>query len=182
MASLVNVSNALAAWVGIATAIAGGYVGLGAYQSDVRKRVDDRIKAPFELASEFNDEHFLDIRSRLFESDIACGPGTAAVGQQDVVALVDFFDRVQICTDEGLCDEHTARALFEPYANIFGSMLWAHIEATRQADAAARVSQVLPYGYGIEKFATVALDQACKGAGPPQPQSTQSQPSQQSTQ
>jgi hypothetical protein len=161
MASIANVSTALAAWIGVAAAALGGYVGLNAYQADVRKRVDDRIKAPFELAVEFNGEHFLDIRSRLFDSDIACRQATEAVTRQEVVALVDFFDRVQICTEAGLCDDHTARALFEPYANIFGLMLWPHIQGTRQADAAAGISQVLPYGYGIEKLATVPLERAC---------------------
>lgn len=166
MGSIANVSTAVAAWVGIAAAAVGGYSGLSAYQSDVSKRVDDRIKAPFELAVEFNGEHFLSIRTRLFESGIACRHETTDVPQQEVVALVDFFDRVQLCTEARLCDERTARALFEPYANIFGSMLWPHILGTRKADAAGNISQVLPYGYGIEKLATIPLDQAC-GAGPP---------------
>jgi hypothetical protein len=166
MASAANVSTALAAWVGVVAAVVGGYAGLNTYQSDIEKRVDDQIKAPFELATEFNGEHFLDIRSRLFDSDIACRQATASATQQEVVALVDFFDRVQICVEAGLCDERTARALFEPYANIFGSMLWVHIEGTRKADAAASVSQVLPYGYGIERFATVPLQQACSAPPP----------------
>src|SRR5262245_25911959 len=114
-----KLSATLAPWVGIVAAVTGGWFGLSAYNGDIAKRVDDKITAPFDLASEFHNSTLRAIRSRVFGGE-ACRQSIPGVTQQELVALVDFFDRVDICMKQNLCDPRTTRQLFEPYANIFG--------------------------------------------------------------
>ena len=74
------------------------------------------------------------------------GPG------DNVVADIEFFDLVQTCVDNNLCDLDTAQDFFSAYANWHWPYMKRHIQETRRHEEAFSLKS--PYGRGLQKLAT----------------------------
>lgn len=71
-ARLKDVSAILGTWIGIASALLGGYLALDAYRADIAqrareslKRVDERVQNAFALVEKGHDPAFVNMRTRL---------------------------------------------------------------------------------------------------------------------
>lgn len=164
-----DISAIFGTWVGILSAIVGGYLAIGAYQADVaaraaadHKRVDERVQAAFRMVEEFHRPEFISIRSRLVESanqgaHCRMFSPPSAISPQEVFTLVEYFDRARICIDAGLCDKAATEQLLSPYANSWWPWLQYQVHAIRQEEGTA---DGVGYGMGLKAFATAPVDQA----------------------
>lgn len=156
-------SAVLGTWVSISAAVMGGYLALQSYQADVKtraedvaKRADARVVQTFALAEQFQSGDFLRVRSKLIATFNTPGPiptaervkRLGAMADQDLWAFVDFFDTVQICVDQGLCDAALAWRLFNPYAGFWFGALRPAIDPVREFERSKGADYTA--GYGLE--------------------------------
>lgn len=159
-------SAVLGTWVSISAAVVGGYLALESYradvearQQDVAKRADARVVQTFALAEQFQAGEFLRVRSKLIATFNTPGPlepaervkRMGAMADQDLWAFVDFFDTVQICVDNGLCDADLAWRLFNPYAGFWYGALRPAIDPVREFERSRGADYTA--GYGLEMLA-----------------------------
>lgn len=154
-------SAAIATWVGIVSAIAGGFFGLRAYQMDVDKTVDQRVQNAFDLVREFNSKDMQQVRQPVLDyvsSKMACKPNMQIqeVTSTNIFAFIEFFDLVQSCVDADLCDQATAETFFSPYANGHWPVLREYVEQVRAAEASMMLER--PFGFGFEALAVQPID------------------------
>lgn len=160
-----DISAVLGTWVGIVSAIIGGYFAIQSYNADIAqrreadaKRVDERVQAAFAMVDRFNESDFVPMRSRLvrsFETGANCNNflgDTSPIPRQEVYTIVEYFDRANACVERGLCDGDTVKQLLGPYATWWAPALEDHIQTTRQQDAGIPGSE--RYGAGLQALAT----------------------------
>ncbi len=145
---LTQLSAVAATWVGVASAIAGGWWGLESYRSDIDRRADARVVQTFALYDSFNGEGMLAARRSVLE---AMG-GSGGADPVDVFVFVDFFDTVEACVTRDLCDGDLVQTIFSPYAKGSFPSLQRQIEGTRAAESELGLDR--PFGAGIEWLAT----------------------------
>ena len=110
--NLASWSGVLGTWVSIAAAAGGGYMGLQTYNEEVSKMEDARVVQTFALYDMFSSEERLLARQRILD---AANGGTEFVGH-DLWLTLDFFDALEVCVKQNLCDQDLAVRLFQPYA------------------------------------------------------------------
>ena len=156
--TVARLSTLLATWVTIAAAIIGGGLGLGTYIKEAGKTVDDRKKQTFDLARLYYSEELLKARRTIFAADpdsskFGCNPNSVLnnANKVDFFTHIEFFDLVQTCVDNDLCDLATAQDFFSAYANWHWPFMKKHIEDTRREEQSFSLKA---YGRGLEKLAT----------------------------
>jgi len=159
-----DVSAILGTWVGIASAILGGYFAINAYRADIEQRkadsakaVDQRVQNAFMLVEKFHEPQFVSIRSRLveaFRQGAHCRffEAPSPISVQEAFTVVEYFDRANACVEAGLCDEATVRQGLGSYATWWAPPLRAQIEKTHKEEAGVPGSE--KYGVGIQKLAS----------------------------
>lgn len=120
-AGAMPVSSRLATWVGIASAVTGGFLGLTTYREDVSKKVDQRVEKTFDLVTRFQSGDLEGPRKRVLSYVQARRICDARLIDRDLTdddfaRVVDFFDLVEACVAAGLCDRPTAERFLGPYA------------------------------------------------------------------
>jgi hypothetical protein len=154
------VSTILATWIGIVSAITGGFFALQAYRADVAKRIDDRTLITFDLIKIFHSADMRGVRKPALDmaySYLNCKP-LPSNRDDDPLPLftfVEFFDIVQSCIEANLCNSSLARQYFSPTANGHFEALKRHIEAVRSSESGQDLPN--PYGHGLEQLATNPL-------------------------
>lgn len=171
-------SGVIATWVGVISAIVGGTLALKSYERQVAAdqtiashSVDERVRYTFDLARHFSEPEFVDFRQRLVDSSDYWGKANftgSKVKQQEVYALIDYFDVLSRCVDKCLCDGETATALVGPYAAFWYPALATHITEARRADETQTGIKSV-YGDGMKRFAgTPANPAICTQSAAPQ--------------
>lgn len=159
-----DVSAILGTWVGIVSAILGGYFAINAYQADIKQRqadsekaIDQRVQNAFMLVEKFHDSQFVSMRTKLveaFRQGAHCRyfVDPSPISVQEAFTVVEYFDRANACVAAGLCDEATIRQGLGSYATWWAPALRAQIEKTRKEEAGVTGSE--NYGVGIQKLAS----------------------------
>lgn len=151
---LTQISAMAATWVGVASAIAGGWLGLQTYRSDVDREADARVVQTFALYDTFNGDGMLAARRAVLD---AMGRG-AAPDSVDMFVFVDFFDTVEACVARDLCDDDLVQTIFAPYAKGTWPLLQTRVEGTRRAEDGLGLER--PFGAGYEWLATGAAPES----------------------
>lgn len=90
------------------------------------------------------------LRDRLFvEAVLASRPDHAGDVPDTILNVMSFFDEIQICVEQGLCDATTAHAFLDPYAD---SLWTAYAPVTRYMRAGRRPH----FAEGLERFVRMA--------------------------
>jgi hypothetical protein len=152
-----QLSNVLATWAAVLTAIATAYGFLQAYRDSVSKQVDDRHKQTFDLIRQFASKDFMPVREkalavvRAAERCESAPVRSAAMSESEAFAFVEFFDLLQVCLDAQLCEAKLVDQFFVPYANGHWAAFKKYVMQVRDAEAKAfKVDK--PFGYGLEKL------------------------------
>lgn len=150
-----DASSIAATWLGLAAALIGGYATFFQFRESVNKQVDDRSTAAINFVIQFQTQHMLPIREKVY-NHIFCTSDCAAKqpSATEIFAFVEFFDSVQYCADKGICDAHVIRDVFSPYATWHWPCLSRTVQAVRTGESKLKLAR--PYGYGLEKL--VAAD------------------------
>lgn len=156
-------STVLATWVSVIAAIVGGYVALNTYTEDTRKRVDERNKQTFELVQLFMSEHIMPIRAKALAAmrrAESCAPATDAdkMTDSEYFAFVEFFEIVDLCVENDMCDRKLVDAFFAPYANGHWPVFKDSILSTRAGEEQMGIKPERPFGAGLEHLATVKVE------------------------
>jgi hypothetical protein len=107
----------------------------------------------------FDTPEFRKLRSEVDEAGrlgLSCSPDNLSkfqISDQDLYAFVGFFDVVQICIEEGLCDEQASLRLFEPFANGYYSGLRPFINSVRVAEKAQDFPKSAEFARGLQMLA-----------------------------
>jgi hypothetical protein len=167
-ASFMPVSARLATWVGMASAIAGGFFALRTYEADVGKQVDESVAKTFELVQRFHEGELSAARIRVnsyVDARRHCDSRMIAedLTDNDFVVVLDFFDLVHACVEADLCDEAAATRFFAPYANFQQPILSKVVEELRAAPQSLRSDSA--FGEGMKAFAADPTPAPpCRGA------------------
>lgn len=150
------VSSRLATWVGIASAVTGGFFGIRTYQEDVAKKVDERVAKTFDLVERFHEGELGAARLRVTTYVEARRHCDARMISQDLVdndfvIVLDFFDLARSCVEADLCDPATAARFFSPYANFQQPILEKVVADLRAAPQTMRADS--GFGEGMKAFA-----------------------------
>ena len=160
------ISDIVATWVGLVGLLVGGAFGLVQY---IEKEQADRVKATMDLHSRFNNSVIFDLHKRLTSvwadrlDQLVSQTESAAVTPDgwpkyvntvvleerlgpEVAALVDFYEAVQICAENKVCDRSTAYAFFGVDARRFYLLHLPYIEQLRNK------RKDLTYGRKLEAF------------------------------
>ena len=151
-----GLSARLSTWVGVLSAMIGGFLGLTTYQADVAKRVDERVEKSFEMVAAFNAADLAAARLRVLsyvEAKRRCDARVISrdLIDNDFVLVLDFFDLAHACVDAGLCDAATAERFFAPYANYQWPVLEKTVADMRSAEHSLRADP--SFGGGMARFA-----------------------------
>ena len=127
------VSARLSTWVGIISAMIGGFLGLDTYRSDVSKKVDQNVEKTFEMIHRFNEPQMAEPRLRVLSYvDARRYCDSRIISRElidnDFVTVIDYFDLVNVCVEANLCDRETTEKFFAPYANYQWPILTKIIE------------------------------------------------------
>jgi hypothetical protein len=147
-----DISNILATWLGLMAAIAGGYAAFQQYHDSVSKQVDDRATAAINFVMQFQSQHMLPLREKVYDY-IFCRDDCAArrPSNSQLFAFVEFFDAVKYCADKQLCDATIIADVFGPYATWHWPCLGPDVAAVRRGEAQLELAR--PYGHGLESLA-----------------------------
>lgn len=157
MSRIASLSNAVATWVGVLSAVTGGYMALDSYQEDTRKRVDERQQAAFAQVGTFLGRDFVPIRDKVrsyVQARWSCdGQPFQSFGlsETELSTYIEMFDMVEACRSAGLCDAATVERFFSPYARSGFPVLRDFVEATRTTNNALQLD--VPFGSGFERLA-----------------------------
>jgi len=151
------ISSRLATWVGIMSAIIGGFLGLDTYQTDVAKQVDESVEKAFDMVHRFNAKEMQGTRERVISYVYArryCDARMISreLTDADYARVIDFFDLVHACVDARLCDRTSTERFFSPYANYQWPILEAVVERFRSAEQSLRADS--KFGSGLAALAT----------------------------
>ncbi|MEO1149613.1 MAG: hypothetical protein AAFW83_01355 [Pseudomonadota bacterium] len=155
------VSSRLATWVGIISAMIGGFLGLDTYKTDVAKQVDQSVEKTFDLVHRFNAPEMDGARTRVLSYVYArryCDARyfSRDLTDEDYADVIDFFDLVDACVDAKLCDRATVERFFTPYANYQWPILETVVERMRGAEQSLRADSA--FGSGMKRLATGPLE------------------------
>lgn len=150
------ISNRLSTWVGIVSAMIGGFIGLNTYQTDVEKKVDQSVAKTFDMIHRFNEPGLSDVRLRVLsyvEAKRYCDARIISrdLIDNDFVKVIDFFDLVHACVDAQLCDRATAERFFTPYAEYQWPILSKIVEDLSKGEQSLRADA--RFGEGMAAFA-----------------------------
>lgn len=150
------ISSRLATWVGIGSAIIGGFLGLDTYKSDVAKNVDQSVAKTFDMVHRFNAPEMDEPRTRVLSYVYArryCDARYISrdLNDEDYTDVIDFFDLVSACVDANLCDQASAERFFTPYANYQWPILEIAVERIRGVEQSLRADSA--FGEGMKRFA-----------------------------
>jgi hypothetical protein len=150
------VSSRLSTWVGILSAVTGGFLGLTTYREDVAKKVDQRVEKTFDLVERFQGGDLEGPRTRVLSYVQARRLCDARVFSRDLtdddfVRVIDFFDLVEACVKADLCDRATALRFFGPYADHQQPILEKVIADLRAAPQSMRADA--GFGDGLKALA-----------------------------
>ncbi len=154
------ISSRLATWVGILSAMVGGFLGLDTYRTDVAKQVDQSVEKTFDLVHRFNAPEMDGARTRVLSYVYArryCDARffSRELTDEDYADVIDFFDLVDTCVDAKLCDRATAERFFTPYANYQWPILQTVVARMRGAEQSLRADSA--FGSGMERLAVTPL-------------------------
>ena len=154
------ISSRLATWVGIISAMIGGYLGLDTYKSDVAKKVDQSVEKTFDMVHRFNGAEMDGPRTRVLSYVYArryCDARMVSrdLTDEDYADVIDYFDLVSACVDAQLCDRASAERFFTPYANYQWPILETVVERMRSAEQALRADS--NFGEGMRALALTPL-------------------------
>lgn len=159
-----------ATWVAMISALTGGFIGLGTYQTDVSKRVDQKVEKTFEMIHHYNSEELYDARTRVLSYVMArraCDSRLIdrELTDNDFVRTLEFFDLVHACTEADLCDEETAIRFFGPHANFKWPVLERTVGQMRDAANASVSPRADPsFAIGMKALAITPIEApACDG-------------------
>lgn len=147
-----TVSDIVSVWFGLFALVAGGIFAVVQY---LDKEKSERVKNSMELLARFNDKHVVDANTKLVaawsrheDALIAVATKVGGTPQEfdDFIVrtmrdeqlfpafytMVDFYELVQICISERLCDKATSEALFLHDANRFYTLHFPAIEYVRK--------------------------------------------------
>ena len=133
------ISDIVAAWFGLLALTAAGIFTIVQY---VEKEKADRIKASLDLLPRFHDANMTEARTGLYSAwrrretelaTVAADPAISGtmldkyvlnvVDEENLYlpfqTVTDFYDTVQICIEQKICDGSTAKALFQHDARSF---------------------------------------------------------------
>ncbi len=151
------VSGRLSTWVGILSAVTGGFLGLSTWREDVAKKVDERVSKTFALVERFQGGDLEGPRTRVLSYVQARRLCDARLFSRDLtdddfVRVIDFFDLVEACVRADLCDRPTAQRFFGPYADHQQPILEKVIADLRAAPQSMRADA--GFGDGFRALAT----------------------------
>jgi len=146
----------LSTWVGVTSAMIGGFIALDTYQKDVAKSVDQSVAKTFDMVESFNGERLASARMRALsyvEAKRFCDSRMISrdLMDADFVTVVDFFDLVHACVNAQLCDGKTAHQFFAPYANYQWPVLSVIVEDIRSQPQSMRADA--GFGEGMKALA-----------------------------
>jgi len=154
-----RLSNFLATWAAVLTAVATAYAFIHTYRESNAKVADDRHKQTFDMYRVYTSKDFMPIREKALEvlrdAEKCRDTGAALKKMSDMerFTFIEFFDLVQACVDARLCDEGLVSQFFAPYANGHWLAFKDYVTAVRSGE---RVEDFLknarPFGYGLEKL------------------------------
>ena len=182
-------STIIATWVGIAGAGVGGWTAIEqqqkAIEGEQRQAQKELAQAEreydqqerqflaevkttyvetFKMFEIFNRSDQLTARKKIY--DFMSEPTKQGLKLNDVFIFFDFFDALQICVINAICDQYVATELFKPYAEDVWNVL--------QEDVATYREQTNPkLGIGVEWLAMLAPSPpgeeagSVEGAAPP---------------
>jgi hypothetical protein len=153
---LKDASAVLGTWVSISAAIVAGYVALQSWQDQQGKRIDERVAYAFHFVEEFHRPEMVRVRTLLRQAqdqrpqrngtdEISCVENPAeglGISPPEVFALVEFFDRANMCVEVHLCDSETLTRLIGPHAESVQMSLMYHLMVQRREHPS--------YGQGLE--------------------------------
>jgi hypothetical protein len=134
MAERESLTNVVAAWaqvvsalVGAVAAIAAGVIGVQTIELGRQQNEEAKTQQTLQFFATFNAQTMLTTRELLGNEDWCARYGYVAsetyqpeVPRAHIVSVVDFFDAVHnSCNDQGLCNATFADELFSPYAVDF---------------------------------------------------------------
>lgn len=161
-------SAQIATWVGIISAMTGGFFTIEAYRDEVAKKVDERVVGTFERIEKFNEVEFRNIRDKIAAEAFArriCDVRAQArdLSLNEAYAFVDFYDVVALCADADLCEPKLTEDYFGPYADSVWLTIKPFIEHVRNKEK-ARGTEQPRFGYGLQTFATnpTPLKESCE--------------------
>lgn len=151
-----TVSARLSTWVGIMSAMIGGFLGLNTYHEDVAKKVDQSVEKTFDMVHRFNAPEIAGPRLRVLSYVDAKRYCDARIISRelidnDFIVVLDFFDLASACVESGLCDRPTAERFFAPYANYQQPVLTGIVEELRGQEHSLRADA--RFGDGMNAFA-----------------------------
>ena len=164
-----TLSDIVSVWFGLFALVAGGIFAVVQY---LDKEKGDRVKTSMELLARFNDRHVVDANTKLIaawsrhEDALIAAATKAGVTPQEFgdfivqtmrdehlfpafYTMVDFYELVQICISEKLCDKATSEALFLHDANRFYTLHFPaieHVRRNRQDETFARRLESIALG------------------------------------
>jgi hypothetical protein len=141
-------SNFVTTWIGIAALIVGGVWAAFQYLEKVK---DDRTKVTISYVERFDKPPLYVARDRItsvwgkYDADLR----RALVNYEkyrhfvlstihkeeiepDIVAMMDFFDELQLCVNHNVCDRETAFLFFGPHVKSFYALHYAYFEDQRK--------------------------------------------------
>lgn len=159
-----------ATWVAMVSALTGGFVGLGTYQTDVDKRVNQKVEKTFEMIHQYNSDELYNARSRVLSYVIARRECDSRIMNReltdnDFVRTLEFFDLVQACVLADLCDAGTAQHFFGPHANFQWPVLERTVALMREEKNVSVSPRADPsFAVGMKALATEPIAApACEG-------------------
>ena len=149
-----DLSSIIATWVGVIAGIVGGYAAYLQYEKSVDAQVDGRSLTAINFVIQFQSEHFMPIREKLYNYIFCTDPQNCAAAKptnSQIFAFVEFLDTVKYCSDKNVCDREIIHDVFSPYASGHWPCLAEHVHYIRSAEAELRLGR--PYGVGFEELA-----------------------------
>ncbi|MBT8473538.1 MAG: hypothetical protein HKN14_05360 [Marinicaulis sp.] len=160
-------ASQLSTWVGIVSAIIGGFLALETYRKDVAKSVDQSVEQTFEMVDKFKGPTLSAAHARTLsyvEAKRFCDARMISrdLTDLDIITVIDFFDLAYACVDAGLCDRETAFQFFAPYANFHWPILNSIVDEYKAAPQSLRTDA--NFGVGLRGFAAAPVEAAaCDG-------------------
>lgn len=169
---LIGASSGLAetrasTWIGMVSAIIGGFIGLQTYSLDVAKKVDGRVEKTFDMITLYNGSALIAPRTNVLAYVHARRECDArlinnALTDEDFVRVIEFYDLVHACVAAGLCDQDTAIQFFSPHANFQWPVLTRTIGLMKESSVSVRSDP--NFGIGLEAFASTPVPaDVCEG-------------------
>lgn len=154
-----ELTQVIVPWASLIFGVIAGVVALQAYQTEVRKNVDERVVRAFEMQERFDSLEFRNLRTQVSKAGqlglfcSATNEPRFEISDQDLYAFVGFFDAVEMCVEEQICNRGTAMRLFEPFANGYYPGLKKHIAAVRAAEKIDNFPSSAQYAHGLQILA-----------------------------